>query len=147
MAGLCEAVGADVLDLVLGIGYDKRIGFEFLRPGPGWGGSCLPKDTAALVAISNSAGYDVSIVRGAISGNEDQMRRVVGKIAGAAGGDARGPDRRGRSACRSRRTPATAATRPPSRSRGCSSSEGATVHAFDPTVTSDGRRTIATSRT
>ena len=46
VAGLCEAVGADVRDVMLGLGYDKRIGFDFLRPGPGWGGSCLPKDTA-----------------------------------------------------------------------------------------------------
>jgi UDPglucose 6-dehydrogenase len=90
MAGLCEAVGADVMDLVLGVGYDKRIGFEFLRPGPGWGGSCLPKDTSALVAIAKSAGYDVSIVRGAISGNQEQMQRVVDKIAHAVGGQLEG---------------------------------------------------------
>ena len=51
VAGLCEEVGADVRDVMLGLGYDKRIGFEFLRPGPGWGGSCLPKDTRALLHI------------------------------------------------------------------------------------------------
>src|SRR5690606_199671 len=47
VAAVCEAVGADVNDVVLGIGYDKRIGMEFLKPGPGWGGSCFPKDTHA----------------------------------------------------------------------------------------------------
>jgi UDPglucose 6-dehydrogenase len=86
MASLCERVGADSVDLVHGIGYDKRIGFEFLRPGPGWGGSCLPKDTSALVSIAKSAGFDVEIVRAAIAGNEEQMNRVVEKIRVAAGG-------------------------------------------------------------
>ena len=136
MAGLCEAVGANVLDLVTGIGYDKRIGFEFLRPGPGWGGSCLPKDTAALVAISNAAGYDISIVRGAISGNDDQMQRVVDKVCAAAGGTLAGRnvaalglsfkantgDRRG--------SPAVAITR-------MLVDAGAAVRAFDPTVSSE----------
>ena len=60
VAGLCEAVGADVRDVILGLGYDRRIGFEYLRPGPGWGGSCLPKDTRALVHIAEQAGYDFS---------------------------------------------------------------------------------------
>ncbi len=70
VAGLCEAVGADVRDVMLGLGYDKRIGFEFLRPGPGWGGSCLPKDTRALLHIAEAAGYDFSLLRGAIASNE-----------------------------------------------------------------------------
>ena len=56
LAGLCEEVGADARDVLLGLGYDKRIGFEFLRPGPGWGGSCLPKDTRALLHIAGDAG-------------------------------------------------------------------------------------------
>src|ERR1035441_8129160 len=80
VAGLCEAVGADVRDVILGLGYDKRIGFEFLRPGPGWGGSCLPKDTRALVRIAEQAGYDFSFLRGAISTNEEQFARVVDKV-------------------------------------------------------------------
>jgi UDPglucose 6-dehydrogenase len=83
VAGLCEAVGADVRDVILGLGYDKRIGFEFLRPGPGWGGSCLPKDTRALVAIAEKAGYDFGFLKGAIATNEDQFARVVEKVAGA----------------------------------------------------------------
>jgi UDPglucose 6-dehydrogenase len=80
VAGLCEAVGADVRDVILGLGYDKRIGFEFLRPGPGWGGSCLPKDTRALVHIAEQAGYDFSFLRGAIAINEEQFTRVVDKV-------------------------------------------------------------------
>ena len=80
VAGLCEAVGADVRDVILGLGYDKRIGFEYLRPGPGWGGSCLPKDTRALVHIADQAGYDFSFLKGAIATNEEQFARVVDKV-------------------------------------------------------------------
>jgi len=83
VAGLCEAVGADVRDVILGLGYDKRIGFEYLRPGPGWGGSCLPKDTRALVFIAEQAGYDFSFLRGAINTNDEQFVRVVDKVTRA----------------------------------------------------------------
>ena len=83
VAGLCEAVGADVRDVILGLGYDRRIGFEFMRPGPGWGGSCLPKDTRALVHIAEQAGYDFSFLKGAIATNDEQFERVVGKVYAA----------------------------------------------------------------
>jgi len=83
VAGLCEAVGADVRDVILGLGYDKRIGFEYLKPGPGWGGSCLPKDTRALVHIAEQAGYDFSFLKGAIATNDEQFERVVTKIRAA----------------------------------------------------------------
>ena len=73
LAGLCEEVGADARDVLLGLGYDKRIGFEFLRPGPGWGGSCLPKDTQALLHIASEAGYDFSLLAGAIASNDEQL--------------------------------------------------------------------------
>jgi UDPglucose 6-dehydrogenase len=85
VAGLCEAVGADVRDVILGLGYDRRIGFEYLRPGPGWGGSCLPKDTRALVHIAEQAGYDFSFLRGAIATNDEQFVRVVDKVNAAVG--------------------------------------------------------------
>ncbi len=85
VAGLCEAVGADVRDVILGLGYDKRIGFEYLRPGPGWGGSCLPKDTRALVHIAEQAGYDFSFLKGAIATNDEQFERVVHKVRTAVG--------------------------------------------------------------
>ncbi len=90
VAGLCEAVGADVRDVILGLGYDKRIGFEYLRPGPGWGGSCLPKDTRALVHIAEQAGYDFSFLRGAIATNDEQFERVVNKVSAAVGDDLKG---------------------------------------------------------
>jgi len=94
VAGLCEAVGADVRDVILGLGYDRRIGFEYLKPGPGWGGSCLPKDTRALVHIAEQAGYDFSFLKGAIATNQEQFERIVTKVrtavsptpAGGAGG-------------------------------------------------------------
>ena len=90
VAGLCEAVGADVRDVILGLGYDKRIGFEYLRPGPGWGGSCLPKDTRALVHIAEQAGYDFSFLKGAIATNDEQFERVVNKVRTATQGGLEG---------------------------------------------------------
>jgi len=87
MSGLCEAIGADARDVMLGIGYDHRIGFDFLKPGPGWGGSCLPKDTRALMHIAESAGYDFPLLRGAVDTNDHQQERVVAKITAAVGGD------------------------------------------------------------
>jgi UDPglucose 6-dehydrogenase len=86
VANLCQAVGADVREVVLGMGYDKRIGFEFLKPGPGWGGSCFPKDSRALVRIGEEAGYDFALLRGVIDVNEEQYERVVEKIQRLGGG-------------------------------------------------------------
>ncbi|HEY6428502.1 MAG TPA: UDP-glucose/GDP-mannose dehydrogenase family protein, partial [Acidimicrobiales bacterium] len=90
LAGLCEEVGADARDVLLGLGYDKRIGFEFLRPGPGWGGSCLPKDTRALLHIAREAGYDFALLAGAIESNDEQLQRVVDKVEAACGGSVDG---------------------------------------------------------
>jgi UDPglucose 6-dehydrogenase len=86
VANLCEAVGADVRDVVVGMGYDRRIGFEFLKPGPGFGGSCFPKDSRALVRIAEDNGYDFSLLRGVIEVNDDQFDRMVAKIVKMAGG-------------------------------------------------------------
>ncbi len=86
IAAVCEAVGADVNDVVLGMGYDPRIGHQFLRPGPGWGGSCLPKDTRALVQIAEGSGYDFDLLKGVITVNEQQLERVVAKVTDAVGG-------------------------------------------------------------
>ncbi len=85
VAALCEAVGADVNDVVLGMGYDKRIGHEFLRPGPGWGGSCFPKDSRALVYIAREAGYSFDLLDGVIAVNEEQFERTARKILDMAG--------------------------------------------------------------
>lgn len=90
IAAVCEAVGADVKDVVLGMGYDKRVGHEFLKPGPGWGGSCFPKDSRALVHIADSAGYSFDLLRGVITVNEDQFHRVVSKVREQVGGSLAG---------------------------------------------------------
>jgi UDPglucose 6-dehydrogenase len=91
IANLCEVVGADVREVVLGMGYDKRIGFEFLRPGPGYGGSCFPKDTRALVRIAEDAGYDFGLLEGVIQVNFAQYDRITAKVADAVpGGDLSG---------------------------------------------------------
>jgi len=90
LANLCESVGADVDGLLQGIGSDHRIGFHFLSPGPGWGGSCLPKDTRALVAIAQSAGYDFALLRATIDANDDHQERVVAKVASSITGSSSG---------------------------------------------------------
>ncbi|HEY0521003.1 MAG TPA: UDP-glucose/GDP-mannose dehydrogenase family protein [Ilumatobacteraceae bacterium] len=87
IAAICEGVGADVNDVMVGMGSDKRIGQDFLRPGPGWGGSCFPKDSRALLKIANDAGYDFDLLAGVITLNEEQFDRVADKIRIAAGGD------------------------------------------------------------
>ncbi|HYN31203.1 MAG TPA: UDP-glucose/GDP-mannose dehydrogenase family protein [Ilumatobacteraceae bacterium] len=85
VAAMCEAVGADVAAVVEGIGSDQRIGRQFLRPGPGWGGSCFPKDSRALVKIAEDHGYNFTMMRGVIDVNDEQLERMVTKIAVAAG--------------------------------------------------------------
>jgi len=90
VAAMCEAVGADVAAVVEGIGSDQRIGGQFLRPGPGWGGSCFPKDSRALVKIAEDHGYNFTMMRGVIDVNDEQLARMVAKIlkgAGRANGD------------------------------------------------------------
>jgi UDPglucose 6-dehydrogenase len=86
IAAICEGVGADINDVVLGLGYDHRIGRDFLRPGPGWGGSCFPKDTRAMLRIAEDAGYDFGLLDGVVAVNEEQFERVVRKVGEAVGG-------------------------------------------------------------
>ncbi|MGH9128366.1 MAG: UDP-glucose dehydrogenase family protein [Acidimicrobiales bacterium] len=133
VANLCESVGADIGDVVRGIGYDHRIGGAYLRPGPGWGGSCFPKDTAALVRMGEAAGYDFDLLRRVIAVNEEQRARVLSKVTSMAGGSltgvtvavwgltfkARTDDRRG--------SPAMAIV-------ARLAAAGAVVRAYDPTV-------------
>ena len=90
IAAICEGVGADVNDVMVGMGYDKRIGAEFLRPGPGWGGSCFPKDSRALLNIAHEAGYRFDLLAGVIAVNDEQFERVTDKIRVAAGGSLAG---------------------------------------------------------
>jgi len=86
LACLCESVGAEFSDVIQGVGYDRRIGLDFVEPGPGWGGSCLPKDIRALIHISEDAGYNFSLLRGAIAANQEQQDRIVAKIEAIVGG-------------------------------------------------------------
>ncbi len=90
MAAVCEEVGADVTDVVKGMGLDQRIGDRFLVPGPGWGGSCFPKDSHALVRIAENSGYQFGLLRQVIAVNEEQFGRVANKITRLAGGRLQG---------------------------------------------------------
>jgi UDPglucose 6-dehydrogenase len=85
IAAMCEAVGANVDDVVEGIGSDSRIGPAFLKPGPGWGGSCFPKDSRALVKIAADYGYDFTMMKGVIDVNDEQKRRMIAKVRHAVG--------------------------------------------------------------
>ncbi|MDD5447887.1 MAG: UDP-glucose/GDP-mannose dehydrogenase family protein [Actinomycetota bacterium] len=80
IANLCEYIGADVREVSLGMGYDGRIGFEFLKPGPGFGGSCFPKDTRALLAIATDYGYNFDLLKGTLEVNRRQRERMVEKL-------------------------------------------------------------------
>lgn len=84
IANLCEQCNANVLDVALGMGMDKRIGDKFLRPGPGFGGSCFPKDTGALVGMAEKLGTELSIVRAVIESNKKHKEKMVSKICKAA---------------------------------------------------------------
>jgi UDPglucose 6-dehydrogenase len=86
MADICEAVGADIFDVAQGIGLDPRIGSDMLRAGPGWGGSCFPKDTRALVNIAASGGYDFALLRGVIETNDRHYERIAEKVVSLCGG-------------------------------------------------------------
>jgi UDPglucose 6-dehydrogenase len=90
IADICELVGADVFDVVSGLGLDPRIGDQFLNPGPGWGGSCFPKDTRALVKIAEGNGYDFALLRGVIQTNDEQYERIALKIVEVCGGSVAG---------------------------------------------------------
>ncbi|MGE5564183.1 MAG: UDP-glucose dehydrogenase family protein [Bacillota bacterium] len=85
IADLCEAVDADVQDVARGIGLDNRIGPKFLHAGPGYGGSCFPKDTLALLQTADAAGVDQRIVRTTVQVNDDRKEQMVERIAGAVG--------------------------------------------------------------
>jgi UDPglucose 6-dehydrogenase len=90
VAAICEGTGADINDVVVGMGYDKRIGSEFLRPGPGWGGSCFPKDSRALLKIAGDHGYRFDLLAGVVAVNDEQFERMADKVMAAAGGSLAG---------------------------------------------------------
>jgi UDPglucose 6-dehydrogenase len=90
IADLCEAVDADVQDVARGIGLDNRIGPKFLHAGPGYGGSCFPKDTLALLQTADAAGVDQRIVRTTVQVNDDRKAHMVERVATALDGDLKG---------------------------------------------------------
>jgi len=90
IADLCEAVDADVQDVARGIGLDNRIGPKFLHAGPGYGGSCFPKDTLALLQTAEKAGVDQRIVRTTVQVNDERKAAMVERVARALGGELKG---------------------------------------------------------
>jgi UDPglucose 6-dehydrogenase len=90
IADLCEAVDADVQDVARGIGLDNRIGPKFLHAGPGYGGSCFPKDTLALLQTADKFGVDQRIVRTTVQVNDDRKAHMVERVAAALGGELSG---------------------------------------------------------
>ena len=90
VADLCEAVGANVQDVAHGIGLDKRIGAKFLHAGPGYGGSCFPKDTLALVKTAQDYASPLRLVETTVAVNDQRKRAMARKVARAIGGDVRG---------------------------------------------------------
>ena len=90
IANLCEAVDADVQDVARGIGLDNRIGAKFLHAGPGYGGSCFPKDTLALLRTADEAGVDQRIVRTTVAVNEERKVEMAERVVRVLGGDVSG---------------------------------------------------------
>ena len=90
IAELCEAVGSDVEEVAAGVGADGRIGSKFLRPGPGFGGSCFPKDTLALVKTAQDSGQPLRLIETMIGINEQRKRGMARKVITACGGSVRG---------------------------------------------------------
>lgn len=86
MSSICEAVGADITEVAHGMGLDERIGRHFLKPGPGWGGSCFGKDSRALIRIAEDVDVDFHLLRSAVTTNDEQLERMVAKVARMAGG-------------------------------------------------------------
>lgn len=90
IAEVCEQLGADIGEVMLGMGLDKRIGTSYLSPGPGWGGSCFPKDTEALVHIAASVDVEFDFLRNVIALNHRHIERVAAKVKKFVGGDLAG---------------------------------------------------------
>jgi UDPglucose 6-dehydrogenase len=90
MADLAEKVGVDVNDVARGIGLDNRIGLKFLHAGPGFGGSCFPKDTRALLKTAQDHGVNLRVVDSVLAVNDTRKRAMARRVAGALGGNLRG---------------------------------------------------------
>jgi len=90
IANFCEKTGANIRDVSKGVGLDHRIGQKFLQPGPGYGGSCFPKDTMALTQMARSAGTPVTIIEATVKSNKLRKEHMVEKITAAYGGSVAG---------------------------------------------------------
>jgi UDPglucose 6-dehydrogenase len=90
IADLCEQLGANVQDVARGMGFDKRIGPKFLNAGPGYGGSCFPKDTLALAKTAQDAGTPVRLIETTVAINDARKRAMARKVVAICGGDIRG---------------------------------------------------------
>jgi UDPglucose 6-dehydrogenase len=88
LSRFCEQVDANVIDLLQGLGYDHRIGFSYLQPGPGWGGSCLPKDTASLLMMGKANNFAFPVLESAVATNNAQLEHVVQTILSKVGANA-----------------------------------------------------------
>lgn len=85
LAAVCELVGADIDSVAKGLGTDNRVGSKFLQPGPGWGGSCFPKDMQALVRLASDAGYKFELLEAVVDANAQQFERIAEKVEKAVG--------------------------------------------------------------
>ena len=85
LAAVCEVVGADIDSVAEGLGTDNRIGSKFLQPGPGWGGSCFPKDMQALVRLASDSGYKFELLEAVVDANAQQFKRIAEKVEKAVG--------------------------------------------------------------
>jgi UDPglucose 6-dehydrogenase len=92
VSDICEGVGADVGLVIKGMGMDARIGSKYMQPGPGYGGSCFPKDTMALTHIATDAGYPTRIIEAVIESNDTRKENMARKIIKACGGDVKGKE-------------------------------------------------------
>ncbi|HEV8562340.1 MAG TPA: UDP-glucose/GDP-mannose dehydrogenase family protein [Actinophytocola sp.] len=90
LAELCDRLDANIADVTEGMGYDRRIGQAFLAPGPGWGGSCLPKDTAAMLQLADAVDFEFRLLRATIDTNTRQRQRMVEKVRTAVTGQRNG---------------------------------------------------------
>ena len=137
IADLCEAVDADVQDVARGIGLDNRIGPKFLHAGPGYGGSCFPKDTLALLQTAEEAGVDQRIVRTTVEVNDDRKEAMADRVAERLAGRCRQAHRRPRPRLQAEyRRHARCAVDPADRGPGRARRE---VSAFDPVARRPGR--------
>ncbi|SDO52654.1 UDPglucose 6-dehydrogenase [Nakamurella panacisegetis] len=136
IGALAETVGADVAEIANGMGYDERIGPKFLKTGPGWGGSCFPKDTRALATIAADHHVSFPLLEATYTSNDDAQDRVADKIRAAAGGSLAGVKialwgltfKAGTDDLRD--SPALAVARR-------LAAEGAVLHGYDPAITKD----------